>query len=88
MCKIIISKAPNDPEKKKEWANSMMRIQLEMYVHDKATCAQCGHTYTSVDDMIRCNPKSGGLDKQKNFIFVCSSCWPKYAAIVRFQDAI
>ena len=72
---VGVSKAPKDPEKKKEWVSSMMRIQIGMWVDDKATCIECGHTYSSVDDFIRCNPVRGHT---KEMSFVCSGCYPVY----------
>ena len=71
---VVISKALLDPDEKKAWAHSMMRIQLAMYVDDKATCEQCGYTYKSVDDFIRCNPRGGA----KKLTYVCSGCWNDY----------
>ena len=73
--KVMISKAPDNPTEKKDWTNQMMRIQLAMYVDDGATCAQCGHTYNSVDDFMRCNPKRG---YGEGMIFVCNGCWEEY----------
>ena len=74
---VLLSKAPDDPREHREWAERMTRIQLAMYVDGKATCEQCGYTYTSVDDMIRCDPKRG-YGKPDKMTFVCSSCWKKY----------
>ena len=73
--KVFFSKAPEDPQEHDKWVQQMIRIQLAMHVYNKATCAHCGHTYSSVDDFIRCDPKIGGFDKKQNFIFVCNSCW-------------
>lgn len=73
---IGISRAPDDPDEKKAWVNQMLRIQFAMYVDDKATCEHCGHTYTSVDDMLRANPKRGHA---KNMSFVCGTCYTEYA---------
>ncbi len=71
----MISKAPDNPKEKDEWTYHMMRIQIAMWVDDKATCEQCGHTYKSVDDFLRCNPKGG----KKKMTFVCSGCWNDYS---------
>jgi len=70
---VGISKAPDDPEEKKKWANQLMRLQLAFYVDDGATCSHCKHKYESVDDFIAKSPKKG-YDKD----FVCSSCWEEY----------
>jgi len=75
----MISKAPNDPEKKKEWVNQMFRIQIAMWLSDNAICAQCGHKYNSVDDFIRCSPRRG---YSEGFTFVCSGCWEEYEKLV------
>ena len=75
MPSLFISKAPEDPKEKDAWAEHMLRIQIAMWIDDKATCIHCGHTYKSVDDFIRCNPKGGNT---KELSFVCSGCWPKY----------
>ena len=42
---------------------------------DNATCEQCGYTYKSVDDFLRCNPKRGHTKKMS---FVCNGCYPEY----------
>ena len=77
---IGISKAPDDPKEKEKWAHQMANIQISMWIGDGATCAHCGHRYSGVDDFRRCNPRSGGFDKQKkNFNFVCDSCWDEYS---------
>lgn len=74
---IKVFKAPEDPEKKKEWAHRMMRIQVAMWVDGKTCCELCGHIYSSVDDFLRCNPRRG-LDKPDELTFVCSGCWNEY----------
>jgi len=73
--RLLISKAPSDPVEHEKWAKKMMRIQLAMYVDDKATCEQCGYTYKNVDDFMRCNPRNG---KTKKITFVCGGCWKEY----------
>ena len=75
MTAMFVSKAPDNPDEKKDWVKQMMRIQFAMYVDDKATCEQCGHTYTSVDDMLRANPHRGHT---KDMSFVCATCYPEY----------
>lgn len=70
---VGISKAPDDPEEKKEWVNSMMRIQIAMWL--PCTCEECGYTYKNVDDFLRCNPHRGHTEKMS---FVCASCYPTY----------
>lgn len=75
MAYIGISKAPDDPIEKEKWARDMANIQIGMWVADGATCVQCGHTYTSVEDFRRCNPKRGYGQK---FNFVCNGCWDDY----------
>jgi len=72
---IMISQAPTDPKEKEAWNYRMMRIQIAMWVDEGATCAYCGHTYTSVDDFIRCNPNQGS---GPGMTFVCSGCWGEY----------
>ena len=72
---IFVSKAPTDPVEKEGWVKQMMRIQFAMYVDDHATCEHCGHTYTSVDDMLRANPHRGHTEKMS---FVCATCYPEY----------
>lgn len=72
---VMISKAPEDPEEKKEWANQMMRIQVAMWISGNATCSHCGYVYKSVDDFLRCNPHRG---YGKKFNFVCSGCFKEY----------
>ena len=80
MPSLFISKAPDDPKEKDEWAQKMLGIQIAMWIGDKATCIHCGHQYESVDDFRRCNPKSG---MTKKLSFVCSGCWPEYEKVCR-----
>ncbi len=61
----------------KDSAKTVMRIQISMYIGDKATCEHCGYTYQSVDDFLRCNPKRG-KGKPDEMTFVCSGCWDEY----------
>jgi len=75
MTALFVSKAPDDPEEKKAWAKQMLRIQLAMYVDDKATCEHCGYTYKSVDDFLRCSPHKGHTEKMS---FVCAGCYSEY----------
>jgi len=56
---ILISKAPEDPEKKKLWANDLLRTQIGMWVSDGAKCAYCKIPYKNVDDFLQRNPKGG-----------------------------
>ena len=74
---VGISKAPDDPEERKEWARQMADILIGMWLSDGATCAECGHTYSSVEDFRRCNPKRG---YGKQLSFVCTGCWNTYEA--------
>lgn len=75
MTGIFVSEKPTDPKEQKQWIESMKRLQVSMWVDGGATCVHCGHTYISVDDFLRCNPKRGF---GKGFEFVCSGCWKEY----------
>ncbi len=75
---IAISKAPDNPQEKKQWVSDMARIQLQMYVDEGAICEQCNYTYKNVDDIIRCDPKYG-RDKTDKMTYVCSPCWKEYS---------
>ena len=82
--KVLISLAPNDPKEKREWANSMKRIQIAMWVDDGASCSQCKYKYESVDDFLARNPRCGnGFGKYGKIYlrdwFVCYACWEKYS---------
>jgi hypothetical protein len=81
---VGISKAPEDPEKKKEWVEAMKRLQISMWV-GWATCEHCGHKYTSVDDFLRCNPKRG-YGKTDQMTFVCDGCWKDYESQYKKND--
>lgn len=73
---IGISKAPEDPNEKKEWVEQMKRIQIAMWVDGKSCCEWCGKVYTSVDDFLLRNPKRGHTE---NMSFVDDVCYPEYA---------
>jgi len=71
---IMISEAPADPEKKKDWVEHMARIQIAMLIDEGADCAFCGHIYTSVDDFLQQNVREGYPPDR----YVCDKCWPEY----------
>ncbi len=78
---LMVSKAPNDPEEKKEWAHHMTRIQIAFWVDDGATCSHCKHQYSSVDDFQERNPRGGrgwGSHDRFDDWFVCSGCFSAY----------
>lgn len=75
---ILISKAPDDPEEKKDWVKHMARIQYAMWVDEGAKCAYCGCVYKNVDDFIEHNPRAGYRNKGDKMVFVCNKCWDKY----------
>lgn len=75
--RILVSERPSDPEEAKKWASQMVRIQFAMWVDDGAKCAHCGHTYTSTDDMIDRNPRSGFSTEWEDR-FVDEACWEAY----------
>lgn len=75
--RLMISKAPDDPKEKDAWVKQMTRIQVAMWVDGKSCCEQCGHIYSSVDDFLRCNPRSGRKIKDR-MTFVCNGCWNEY----------
>lgn len=72
---IFVSKAPTDPEEKKKWVNDMFSLQVSMWIKAGATCEECGHTYTSVDDFRKRQVHAGHT---KKMTFVCSECYPEY----------
>lgn len=74
---IGVSKAPEDPEKHKEWANQMLRIQVAMWVDGKSKCQHCNKIYKSVDDWIKRRPKKGYGDIMEDS-FVDEKCWVDY----------
>jgi len=78
----LISVAPTDPEKKKEWATHMARIQYAMWVDDDSInfCCHCKKKYTSVDNWMSRHPKRGYDDD----FFVDSECWDEY--VKRHED--
>ena len=73
---IGISKAPDNPKEKKDWVNTMMEIQIGMWIGDKATCLECNHCYESIEDFRRRNPVQGNTKRKMSF--VCSKCLPNY----------
>jgi len=75
--KVVVSKAPDDPKEKKEWANQMLRIQVAMWVDGKSKCQYCNKIYKSVDDWIKRRPKKGYGDTMEDS-FVDEKCWEKY----------
>ena len=79
---VLVSKAPDDPDQKKAWANQMLRVQVAMWVDDHAACAQCRKPYSSVDDFLARNPRAGDGLKSGQFddYFVDDECWPAYLA--------
>jgi hypothetical protein len=77
----MISKAPEEPRAKKEWADQMLRVQVAMWVDDGAKCAVCQQIYASVDDFLARNPRAGpGLQggKDWNEAFIDDMCWPQW----------
>jgi hypothetical protein len=76
---ILISKAPDDSEERKKWAYQLMRIQVAMWVDGISKCNQCGHIYTTVDDFLERNPRSGGFDKNDKLIFVDDKCFEEWS---------
>jgi len=72
---IGISKTPEDPEAKREWAVQMGNIQINMWIVDEAICLHCNHFYTSVGDFKRRSPVRGHT---KDMSFVCKECYPSY----------
>ena len=82
---VLISEAPTGLEEKERWAYHMMRIQIAIWVDQGATCLECGHQYTSVDDFLERNPKQGCSSEPSEPNFVCSTCWLVYAERVGYQ---
>lgn len=74
---IMISKAPEDPKKKKEWANHMLRIQVAFWVDDGRKCGYCKKKYKSVDDWLERKPRRGYGKGWAEF-FIDTKCWDKY----------
>jgi len=77
---LLISKTPEDPEERQEWARQMVRIQIAMWIDEKAECEMCSHRYESVDDFIIKHVKFGGPGK-----FVCEACWPLYEQVLDIE---
>lgn len=75
---ILISKAPEDPEEKKEWIKHMSRIQFAMWVDEGVECDHCRYKYKDVDDMLSHNTREGYRNKGDGMVFVCDKCWPDY----------
>ena len=72
MIRILVSKAPEEPNRKETWAKQMARIQYAILVDEGARCEMCGHIYESVDDFIARNPRAASVDPLK---FACDKCW-------------
>ena len=77
---IGISKAPEDPEKKKKWISQMVRIQISMWLGDNCYCLHCKHKYESVEDFYEKSPHRGHTEEMS---FVCKTCYPKYKATLK-----
>lgn len=73
---VYILEAPEGLKEKEQWAGFWVRNQVAMWVAEGATCAQCGHQYTSVEDLIERSPRLGSGED----FFVCSGCWEQYIA--------
>lgn len=79
---LMVSKAPDAPEEKAEWAHSMARIQIAFWIDDGATCSYCKHQYSSVDDFLERHPRGGrswGNHDRFDDWFVCDECFPAYS---------
>jgi len=72
MIHILVSKAPEEPDRKETWAKQMARIQYAIWVDEGARCEMCGHIYESVDDFIAHDPRVAHVDPLK---FACYKCW-------------
>jgi hypothetical protein len=77
---ILMSKAPDNPAEKKEWAHHVMRLQIAMWL--PAHCAVCKREYESVDDFLARNPRAGrGWDREPtdwDDAFVDDACFGSY----------
>jgi len=71
---VLISKAPDDPDEKKEWAHGLMRLQIAMWL--PASCEECGKPYESVDDFLARNPRAAS---DGEISFVDDACWPEFS---------
>ena len=76
MTDIIISKAPENPTKKKEWVEAMLNLTLSNFVGEK--CKQCGEEYKSINDI-----KTRGMIKGYEDHLVHKECWDKYVLEVK-----
>lgn len=76
--KIMITKAPDDPEQKKEWVAGLVRLQIAMWVDDGAACIVCKEQFKSVDDFIARDVRATGKDWPD--MFCDDACWEKYAS--------
>lgn len=74
---IALFKTPDDPTERKEFARSMIRVQVAMWL--PASCLQCGREYASVDDWLARNPRGGNDKEQPCGGFVDDACWPAFA---------
>lgn len=74
---MFVTKAPDDPKEKKEWADGMLRLQVAMWL--PASCLQCKREYASVEDWLARRPRGGNDKKQPCGGFVDDACWPAYA---------
>lgn len=74
---LAVFKAPDDPEERKAFGHSMLRIQVAMWL--PASCLHCGREYASVDDWLARKPRGGDDKKQPCGGFVDDACWAAYA---------
>lgn len=72
MPEVFISKAPDDPDEKKAWANQMTRLQVALWL--PASC-WCGQPYVNVDDFLARDPRRGYGEGME---FVDAECWDAY----------
>jgi hypothetical protein len=79
---VMISKAPDDPAEKAEWARAMTRIQVAMWVDGAFGCSQCKRPFASVDDFLAREPRYAGPmpegDTSAPFVAVDDACWPEW----------
>jgi hypothetical protein len=81
---LLVSKAPTNKKKKKEWASAMARVQYAMWIDGGAKCAHCLKPYSSVDDFLARGPRAGN-PKVFDEMFVDDACWAasKYASAAK-----
>lgn len=65
---------------------TLLEMQLLNYIGK--SCFECGHTYDSIEDINKRNPRVGSLPKRQGeseseILLVCSGCWEKFAGSER-----